>query len=995
MAYQARLHSHLRILTSASLLAVAIASHEAAAQDSAPADDLAVTEIIVTAQRQAESQQDVPLSVSAFSAEQLERQRVVSVGDLQLSLPNVTFTKQNFTTASFQIRGIGTNSVGATTEDSTGIHINEMPNSGARIFETEFFDVERVEVLRGPQGTQFGRNATGGVVDVITRKPTSKFEGAGEVEYGNYNHAKIKGMLNIPLGETLAFRGAGIFLRRDGYTRNLHTGAKIDDRHQWAMRASLRYTPGENTTIDLMYQHFEENSNRSRIQKQMCHRDVTGVLGCLPDQLKFEYTNGNATIPATFTSRQGLQVLGFPAGLAGGMALYDLTVPGGDAYAGLTNPASMRTVDIDYEPIYASRETIAMATWRQSFESMELKVNGGYTHNRVFSQTDYDQAVANPINVPFLIQNPAFAGAAAPAVAQVAGRLFNNGQIGVSKLDASNTGFVGGNVLGYSSSPVEYDQSESDNVQYSVEAILTSSFSGPVNFLLGFIYFDYKQRNNPYYVAASGFDYASALVGLQQGQAAVTPFFKSDTDEYRLKSRAVFGEVYYNVNDAIKLTAGLRYTFDKKYVRARTLLLGAPSLAPYGADDADTYLTNFDADASQAGIQQYAEQRASFKRLIGRFVIDWKVTDDNLLYASYTRGYKGGGMNPPFNPLQFPNAQATFGPESINAFEIGSKNRFLDGQLQANLAAFYYDYKGLQVSRIVSRTAFNENTDARVYGLELETIWRATENWQFSANGSYLKTKIKNTSLVDPADPAAGTPNALVIKDLPQAYNCVVTTASPAISPRVAIQQAGGAFTAVGNAISNAGLQTLGGALASTAAAVTPIPGYTNTDGSTGQGAFGSCAALVASASAWAQLPANVTGGAALPFAVADGIQANLGGNQLPNSPSWKFSAAVEYSRVFTNDWMFLARLDYSWTSKQFGRIFNTGADRIKSFNIVNLKARVSAPENQWAINGFIQNLTNTDAVTGLYVTDQSTGLFRNVFTVEPRRYGMSVEFRF
>ena len=128
-------------------------------------------DIIITAQRRSEALQQVPIAVSAFTGEALERQQIENASDLQLSLPNVTFTKTNFTASSFTIRGIGDLCVGFSCDTATGIHVNDMPLVSTRLFETEYFDLDRVEVLRGPQGTLFGRNATSGVVNFITARP--------------------------------------------------------------------------------------------------------------------------------------------------------------------------------------------------------------------------------------------------------------------------------------------------------------------------------------------------------------------------------------------------------------------------------------------------------------------------------------------------------------------------------------------------------------------------------------------------------------------------------------------------------------------------------------------------------------------------------------------------------------------------------------------------------------------------------------------------------
>ena len=185
----------------ASLLAGICASaisFPAFAQD-ATGDDLedprfSTNVIIVTAQRQNQSLQEVPIAVSAFDAAALEAQQIENASDLQLTLPNVSFTKSNFTASSFTIRGIGDLCVGVSCDSATAVHLNSAPLFATRLFETEYFDLERVEVLRGPQGTLFGRNATSGVVNVVTAKPElGSFGGAGEFEYGNYNSIKVKG----------------------------------------------------------------------------------------------------------------------------------------------------------------------------------------------------------------------------------------------------------------------------------------------------------------------------------------------------------------------------------------------------------------------------------------------------------------------------------------------------------------------------------------------------------------------------------------------------------------------------------------------------------------------------------------------------------------------------------------------------------------------------------------------------------------------------------
>ncbi len=216
----------LRSLLAASVSLAAVAAIAAPAF----AQDTTVGEIVVTAQKREEAIQDVPIAVSAFSQDSLEKAKIDGGPNLVLAIPNVNFSKGNFTGYNFQIRGVGAKLVAGSGDAGTGIHLNNAPLTANNLFEAEFFDVERVEVLRGPQGTLYGRNATGGVVNLITAKPIDDFEALIRGEVGNYNARKVRGMINIPLGDMFAVRAAGAMLTRDGYGENLTTGSDVDDR---------------------------------------------------------------------------------------------------------------------------------------------------------------------------------------------------------------------------------------------------------------------------------------------------------------------------------------------------------------------------------------------------------------------------------------------------------------------------------------------------------------------------------------------------------------------------------------------------------------------------------------------------------------------------------------------------------------------------------------------------------------------------------------------
>lgn len=231
-------------------------------------------EIIVTAQKRVESIQNVPISVSAFSAKSLDEQKIEGGSELVRAVPNVSFSKTNFASYNFSIRGVGTKALSVASDPAVAVSFNNTPLIRNRLFEQEYFDVQRVEVLRGPQGTLYGRNATGGVVNMIPNIANpDEFEGDLQLETGNYGSMRAKGMLNVPLGDTLAVRVAGAWTSRDGYDFNTVTNRRVNGRDLWSTRASAAWEPSDSFRVNAIWEHFNENDDRSRTGKQLCTRD--------------------------------------------------------------------------------------------------------------------------------------------------------------------------------------------------------------------------------------------------------------------------------------------------------------------------------------------------------------------------------------------------------------------------------------------------------------------------------------------------------------------------------------------------------------------------------------------------------------------------------------------------------------------------------------------------------------------------------------------------
>jgi outer membrane receptor protein involved in Fe transport len=777
-------------------------------------------------------------------------------------------------------------------------------------------------------------------------------------------------MFNLPVTETLGVRVAGFYLKRDGFTENLYNNTRIDGRDMYGIRGSVRWEPTDNTRIDLMGYYFKENDNRSRIQKQLCQRDPTGVLGCLPGRLENGKLNGNSTFVGVLTSKELLRInggaaFGGPLSSAGLGSLY-----GPDAFANFQEPSDVRQVKTAYDPTYVAEEQQYQARIEQDFGPAKLQVTGLYQKTKVDSSVDYNLGVQDRS-----IYAAGFAGlqglaAGIPAFSKLPGFLFPsgaNGPLCASQAEETGTGLYGGHSV-CSSVPLTFDRSNEERRTWSVEGIFTTQFDGAFNFLLGGIYLDTKLPENSYYVNGFGIDYVAGVLGaatalgsgLPQGYLG-TPFFRNNTDVTTLKSYGIFGEAYWNVNDKIKITAGIRYNNDKKYVRARSTL--ASFFVPFGTANAfdSPFVGSFDADPGIAGNQLFQERSVSFGEFTGRFVVDYRISDESLIYASYSRGYKSGGINPPLQPIFA--VPESFTPEFIDAFEIGSKNTFLDGTLRANITAFYYKYKSLQLSRIVARTSVNDNVDATVYGLEGEFVIQPTRALAVNFNASYLHTEVSQDKfLSNPRDPSGGRADAVIIKDITNGSNCAVV-------PKVA----GSAF------LSNGYVTAVNAALG--LKAPTSFGADSGINGATG--AFGICSALSGGAAA-----AGVD-------VLAAGVEVNLKGNKLPQAPEFKFSAGAQYTFEFGNGMTVVPRADLAFTGDSYGNIFNGFVNRVPSYSVVNAQIQVNGKDDKWYLRAYVQNLTDNSATTGLYVTDQSSGLFTNIFTLEPRRYGAAVGFRF
>lgn len=934
-------------------------------------------EIVVTAQKKVEAIQDVPISVSAFSAKALDEQKIEGGSELLRAVPNVSFSKSNFASYNFSIRGIGTKALAVSTDPAVAISFNNTPLIRNRLFEQEYFDVERIEVLRGPQGTLYGRNATGGVVNMIPNiaKPGDLAANL-KLETGNYSAMRANGMINIPLGDTLAVRAAGAWTSRDGYDVNTYTGNRVNGRDLWSTRISAAWEPSDRFRVNAIWEHFEEDDNRSRTGKQLCHRDdgptsvgatdISGMVkvraalsqGCLPKSI---YDDGAFGVPNGLSLPQVLAATTVSLGqkVAGRNQPSVLLIDAVDPYAGIMQSRNLREINTKFDPVFRAKNDIYQ--FNVDFDVSDIiKIHSqsSYTSDRYYSTQDYYRFISNDV--------------------------FNDSQglFGVRFPNASFDGIVPGGVftdpqLGESSKLVGLDMVRSKSDQYYQELRINSNYDGKFNFNIGGNYTKFKIEED-YYVFNNLFTALSHTAMSAWGVggivrdcsdipnynncAYVDPnpiesingeghnYFRS-RNVSKTESYGLYGEVYYNILDNLKITAGLRYTNDKKTATPyKSQLLLATGFFGSG-------LVGRGSPAEPDIVQKWG-------RATGRFVVDWKpevdFADDLLIYGSYARGYKGGGANPPgigYNPtqLQVYENPETFDPESLNAFEVGLKGAFADRKLTVNASAFYYDYTGYQVSQIVDRLALNENFDAEMWGADLELLYRPTPRLQFNANVGYLKSRIRNgEESIDVMNRTQGNDDYVVVKPWVQlASNCV--------APKSVVEAIVNHPTAGGdNALlfglcggSYLGNFRPGGVLAATYGV-----SYDNiNDGPNG----------------------------------GRGFMAPLGGNELPNAPRWTLSLGAQYT-IPMNAWEATIRADYYRQGKSWSRVYNTEIDRLRSWDNLNLSLYVSRPDDGLEFQLYVKNVFNKDSITDTFLNSDDSGLTANVFTVDPRIMGFSVK---
>jgi iron complex outermembrane receptor protein len=992
------------------------------------APNAALETVTVTSSKIGGDVQNIPISITALSQEQLTSTQTTGGPDLVKQVPNMTFTKTNFSGYSIQLRGIGTQAISVTTDPAVAVAFNDIPFIRNHFFEQEFYDVAQVEVLRGPQGTLYGRNATAGVVNVNSAKPTDQFEAMTSADIGNYGNRRLEGMINVPIvDDELDIRVAGEWTKRQGYSFDTLTDSRVDGRDLWSGRISVGWKPFESFETDFIWEHFSEDDDRMRTSKQLCKTapNPTVIDGILVPPVGSSPGGDNAYDPNYHLS-QGCQATSLysadafevPEGLSVPYASAVSALANGiqanfDPYATTMQSRNLRVIESALTPRYqAKNDVVELNSEYRVTPALLFVSQTGFDHDFLWSTEDYNRFNTAP---GIFIYNPP--GGTTNTFGQILPDPDGSGTciavFGECKAigapcpppgavnECSHNGVFCDPQLGCSDRLVAADLSDEHAWQLSQEFRFSSNLSGPVNFSVGGNYLHYETEEN-YYVFINTLTLASAsednggggppldsppwVPGVSDNHECLSGGFRNSNP---LTPHSPFGCKYIDPDPITAVNGeGHNYFLSKNpYVLNSYAAFGEVNYNIFDDLKLTTGLRwtedqkHFTDIPSELLVDGYGYASTGvvnqqWDQLTGRAVANWTpkldFTDQTLIYASYAHGYKAGGANPPgavllvytAGEIADPIHPLTFKPEFVDAFELGSKNTLLDGALTLNADVFYYNYENYQISEIVDRTSINLNFDAHVKGAEVESTWEPLPGLRFNFAGGWEDTTLAK------GDKAVDLMDRTADNSDWMVIKPFVTQASNCIFPTYVVA-AGVEIT------NNAFASFCGVAYSSHTDPLTQRP----------------YAAFPCALDACGQ--ANLDSYPGFDPATApnngEGFDKDLSGKELPNAPPFTVSFGAQYTAPLTPDWAGTVRGDYYWQDYSWARVFNDNPyDRLRGYANLNL-ALILTNQNGWQVMLYDKNVFNETAITGDFLNSDDSGLTTNVFLTDPKLIGIRV----
>jgi outer membrane receptor protein involved in Fe transport len=642
------------------------------------------SEVVVTATRREQALQDIPIAVTAVSGEELERASVTSTADLMRVAPTLQIQSTNSETggSTIRIRGVGTTGNNVGLEGAVGVFIDGVYRQRAGLAMNNMFDIGRIEVLRGPQGTLFGKNTSAGAIAVTPNAPKlGAFDASAELGYGNYENRELKGMLNLPMGETLALRFSGAYQARDGYIEDVGTGDDGQSRDRRLYRGMLLWAPTDNISWRGSIDYSEKDEN--------CCQAIYRIAG-------------------------------------GATLLQNSLVPGS-------------VIQLDQSQ-YQSNNTPGRPFVEQTEDI-------GYSSHLIIDLSD-------SVTFKNIIAHRRF-------------EAFNN-------IDAD-----------FGPADILHQNNDSAQELTSFEATLEGTW-GKLDWLIGGYYSDetidlrlatiYGADVQRFVTAATGglINAPTAAALYPTGGGNTNSFYEQEGTSY-----SFFTHNQIQITDRLGAVVGLRYNQEEKEGGLVSYTTNSPSCGggPFDGQGA----------APPPGIPSTLRllcPRPTTNSIIdeqettGTFGLNYKLTDDILTYASFSRGYKAGGINLDrdaaasvlgLNPASglvigtpaAANSAAAFAPEFSNSYEIGIRSQFFDRTLTVNVTLFQTDYEDFQLNTF-SGLGFSIANAGSVEsrGFEIEGNWRAGEDLTFTYGLANVNAKYGFEPVLrfDPPDNAAPLP---------------------------------------------------------------------------------------------------------------------------------------------------------------------------------------------------------------------------------------------
>ncbi|HEX8903141.1 TonB-dependent receptor [Vitreimonas sp.] len=720
----------LRAILCVSTSAAALVSAPAAfAQSSDPlvADG---SEIVVTANRREETANTVGMGIQAFSGEQLDQLHVTDVRDLSSVAPSFSVQQSYQGVPIYTLRGIGFNTINLSATSTVGSYVDEVAYPFPFMMTGPIFDIQRVEVLKGPQGTLYGRNTTAGLVDFITNRPTDDIQASLTGEWGNYQTHNLEGYFSAPLSDNFRFRVA--FRSEDsdeGWQESNTRDETQGEIHRLGGRARFEWDVTNDFLAELTLSAWENRSDTI----------VGQGIGFTP-----------ATDPALNPAAALFNAGGLynPAAGAGLVNYIQNNFPTDSTQADWA-PESVRSADIGAGaglPGDLAEDNFFWAgALRLSWElpnDMRLVSLTGYNHLERDALSDWSGAPYEVLLQQLDGEVETFSQEVRIEGENERVRWLIGAYYGADEIQDNNRTLLGQNYN------VARIRTVGQLILAGIEP-LTYNPPGTINPLPGFY--------SP-----------GAYTPLDMAQAFRT---YRDLASMEAETRSVFANAEWALSDALSLTTAVRYTEDEHSYEGcsadfngsmlanvnavnrylYTVIYALPTPTPITMNQCNT----FNPITGQFGQVAHTLEEDNVSWRLG---LDWQMNSKTLLYASVSQGYKAGVT--PVNAASTSTQQAPATQESLLAYEVGAKLGLFDRAVQFNVSAFYYDYEDKQISTyfadpIYTALARLQNIpESRAYGVDLDVTWRATDNLTLIGSATYLDTAVIEYSGTGPA----GTP---------------------------------------------------------------------------------------------------------------------------------------------------------------------------------------------------------------------------------------------